>query len=203
MIDYFGNVLLRASNPEDLERHIPYVKKTLDLRDYTDLERQLHVLDVELEVDLRECTSLTSLKGIGCTYLQRIGGVIQIPTTIISNMLGLLLVKDLKAIGIQYSLIQRQAGSQTNLFTFTQHPSYPMVGEMYYNSIHHQIYIYDGVSWLFVEAGAGATSSIAGEPKRLNAMVSFLNYHLENPGTDLLEIKEHLILQGFKEYGRL
>jgi hypothetical protein len=102
------DVILNWNKLEDQNFNSDKVKSLL-LKHFSDLETQLKIQHVQYEVLLNECSNLTSLKGLGKSYLQHVGTSIYIPITIRSHILGALRSSTLHSLAIQNGKMQNGA----------------------------------------------------------------------------------------------
>jgi hypothetical protein len=70
-------------------------------------EHNYEGFDLTGNFNCSDCTSLTSLEGIGVRYLKQIGGKLDLPNCPIkSNVLGLLKIKDLKKVEMDNKIVE-------------------------------------------------------------------------------------------------
>jgi len=192
----YGDYSLDVNNNQYNYYH---VKGRLTLLNYQDLLAECKIQTCSSDVWLVDCRKLYNLSGIGKYYINQVSGKIYLPDTIHSNILGLILVKDLKKTGIDIPSKPSNYGISTPFHPLS--PTHAKVGDMYYDTVLNVIMIFDGKVWQTTNP-TNATIEEPAVPKQLYDALKIINKHLLSE-RDILDCQEDLITAGLKEYAKL
>lgn len=149
-------------------------------------------------------TSLLSLRNISKFFK---GGYIRdclyIPPTIISNILGTILIPELKSLYVGQQLFDQAV--PTLVYSQLTPPTNPEAGDIWLNTSSGIKHMYTGFSWTIIQAPSNLHPEIANIQSnnlQLRYAVDIINKHLKT-GRNIIDCQRELIKAGLKEFAKL